>query len=383
MLNTYAVLGAGLQGTAAAYDFGRFGQAAQIFLADLHEEKAAAEAERINKLLQKDLVVPAHIDVTSLPAVEQFLRGVKVCLSAVPYYYNVDLARAAVRAGTHFCDLGGNTEVVFQEHELADMARTQKVTIAPDCGLAPGMSNILSVYGMRQLRHPRKVRIYVGGLPQDPKPPLGYSLTFNIEGLTNEYFGKAFILRHGEITEIEAFSELETLEFTDPPGQCEAFITVGGTSTCPWTFAGVLEEFVEKTVRYPGHYDRMKAILDLGLLDTRPVIVDGVEVIPRNVFHAVAGPRLMDEDPRDLVVLRIDVEGDDGRVRIELHDFYDEETGFTAMQRTTGFGAAIIGIMLANDVFKPGSIRLEEAVDPEAYFEELRKRGFNIVVSKD
>lgn len=377
---TYTVLGAGWQGTAAAYDFGKYGHAARILIADIDEDRAVQAALRLNALLQDDIVVPVRADVTKAHEIEQLLRGVDVCLSAVPYYFNVDLTRAAIRAGCHFCDLGGNTDVVFQQHELSDMAKQQGVTIAPDCGLAPGMANILAVYGMRRLKHPHRVRIYVGGLPQEPQPPLDYALTFSIEGLTNEYFGKAYVLRGGEITQIDAFAELEPIEFPPPLGRCEAFITVGGTSTCPWTFAGVLDEYIEKTVRYPGHYEKMKTIYDLGLLDEKPVQVDGVKISPRNVFHAVAGPRLLSEDPRDVVALRVVVSGDEGEVTIELIDFYDDELDFTAMQRTTGFGAAIVGIMLAQGEFPPGSIKLEEAVDPEKYVEALGRRGFDLKI---
>ncbi|RMD99628.1 MAG: saccharopine dehydrogenase, partial [Calditrichaeota bacterium] len=207
---------------------------------------------------------------------------------------------------------------------------------------------------------------------------LGYALFFSIEGLTNEYFGKAHILRDGKLTEVEAFSELEEVNLPEPLGRCEAFMTVGGTSTCPWTFAGTLEEYWEKTVRYRGHYQIMKAILDLGLLDETPVMVDGKEIIPRKVFHAVVGPRLQTDDPRDIVALRVVVTGEKGRVEIDLIDRYDEATGFTAMQRTTGFGAAIVGIMLANGQFSPGSIRLERDVDPQKYIQEMARRGFNL-----
>lgn len=379
----YVVLGAGLQGVAAAYDFARFGDADRIVLVDARTEVAAAAADKLNILLTKKLAAHQTVDVSDKAAVVELLRGADVCLSAVPYYYNVKLTQAAISAGCHFCDLGGNTGIVFQQHELHDPAQKAGVTIAPDCGLAPGMANILAVYGMRQLKHPRRVRIRVGGLPQTPVPPLGYSLVFSIEGLTNEYFGKADILRNGKVTRVDTFTELEELEFPEPIGKCEAFMTAGGTSTCPWTFEGILDEYDEKTIRYPGHYEKMKAIHDLGLLDLQPVEIDGSKVIPRKLFHTVAAPRLTTNDPRDVVLLRVSVEGDDGAVVLELIDYYDEATGFTAMQRTTGFGAAIVGIMLAKGEFGPGSIRLEQGVDPDKYVEEMQKRRFNLQIRKN
>jgi len=380
MAKTYVVIGAGLQGTAAAFDFGRFGDAERIILADVNRDMASEAAAKVNRLLEKNLAAPAVLDVRNHREVQHLLQGADVCLSAVPYYFNVDLTRAAIAGECYFCDLGGNTEVVFRQHDLSEAAKQAGISVAPDCGLAPGMANILAVYGMRRLQKPRRVRIYVGGLPQEPKPPLGYALYFNIEGLTNEYFGRSTVLRHGKVTHIEAFAEPEPIEFPEPLGRCEAFITVGGTSTCPWTFEGVLDEYFEKTVRYPGHYEKMKTIYDLGLLDEHPVRAGDVLVAPRQVFHAVAGPRLRSDDPRDVVALRVIVEGDDGTVEMNLLDFYDAETGFTAMQRTTGFGAAIVGIMLAHGAFSPGSIRLEQAVDPDAYVAEMQKRGLALQV---
>jgi lysine 6-dehydrogenase len=370
-----------LQGVAAAYDFGRFGEAERIVLADANPKVSTAAAARLNKLLQTTIFSSTQLDAKDETQVARLLKGVNVCLSAVPYHFNAALARIAVTAGCHFCDLGGNTDVVFEQHKLDDAAKKAGVTIAPDCGLAPGMANILAAFGIQKLKRPQRAKIYVGGLPQNPKPPLGYSLFFNIEGLTNEYFGQSHILRNGNVTMVETFSELEELTFPEPVGKCEAFITYGGTSTCPWTFAGTLDEYFEKTVRYPGHYDKMKAIYDLGLLDLQPVQVDDMNVVPRKVFHAAAGPRLVSNDPKDVVVLRVVVEGENEKMVMELMDFYDDRTGFTAMQRTTGFGAAIVAIMLAKGEIPSGSVRLEEVVDAKKYIDEMGKRGFELKIT--
>ncbi len=381
MTKNYVILGAGLQGAAAAYDFARFGDAGRIVLADVNEAVAKKAAGRLNKLLKSKIVRHVKINVKSERQVRQLLKSADVCLSAVPYYFNVALARIAIAAGCHFCDLGGNTDVVWQQHKLHNAAKKAGVTIAPDCGLAPGMANILAAHGIRQLKNPKRAKIYVGGLPQNPQPPLGYRLFFNIAGLTNEYFGKAHILRDGKLTVAETFTELEQIEFPPPVGKCEAFTTYGGTSTCPWTFEGKLDEYFEKTVRYPGHYEKMKTIYDLGLLDLKPVKVDGKYVVPRKVFHAAAGPKLESGDPKDVVVLKVVVEGESEKMVFELMDFYDDATGFTAMQRTTGFGAAMVGIMLANGEAPAGSIRLEREIDSERYIAEMARRGLEIKVT--
>ncbi len=376
----YLVLGAGMQGSAAAYDFGRFGDAEQVVLADADFAIARAGADRLNSLLKTEMFVPEKVDVRDSAEVAPLLKNADVCLSAVPYFFNLNLSTLAIEAGCHFCDLGGNTAVVFEQHELHEQAKSAGVSIAPDCGLAPGMANILAAFGIEKLNDPQNVYIRVGGLPQNPQPPLGYSLFFNIEGLTNEYFGKAHILRNGEVTEVDTFTELEEIEFPDPIGTCEAFMTAGGTSTCPWTFAGEIQEYDEKTIRYPGHYEKMKAIHELGLLDLEPITVDGQTVVPRQVFHAKAGPVLKTGDREDVVLLRVIVTGKESSITFEMLDYYDEATGFTAMERTTGFGAAMVAIMAARGELQPGCLRIEEGVDAGRYVDEMSARGFDLKI---
>lgn len=383
MATKYLVLGAGMQGLAAAYDFGKFGDAETIVLADFNAAAAQEGATKLNELLAKEIVSAQQVDVTDESAVAVLLKDADVCLSAVPYYFNVELTRIAVENECSFCDLGGNTEVVFKQHEFGAAAQQAGITLAPDCGLAPGMANILAAHGIRQLKKPKGAYIRVGGLPQHPKPPLGYSLFFNIEGLTNEYFGKATVLRGGKVTEVDTFTELEEMQFPPPIGKCEAFMTAGGTSTCPWTFAGVVDEFDEKTIRYPGHYEKMKTIHELGLLDLKPVDVNGQQIVPRQLFHAVVAPLLRTGDPRDVILLRVTVIGGGEKVVMDLIDTYDEKTGFTAMQRTTGFGAAMVGVMIANGELPKGGVRIEEGVDTEKYISNMRQRGFDLKISHE
>ncbi|MFQ6118191.1 MAG: saccharopine dehydrogenase family protein, partial [Candidatus Bipolaricaulia bacterium] len=288
----YIILGAGMQGTAAAYDLARFGEAELVLLADIDLGRAEAAAARVNRLTGSDLARASQADVRDHEALAEALKGCGAALSAVPYRFNLGITEAAIAAGTGMCDLGGNTEIVLGQLKLSTEAEEAGITIVPDCGLAPGMANTLAVYAMSKMDRPREVRIWCGGLPQHPKPPLDYKLVFSIEGLTNEYFGRAYALRDGRVVELETFTELEEVRFPPPVGRCEAFITAGGTSTCPWTFEGKLERYEYKTVRYPGHYEKVKVMRDLGLLDSEPARIGGVEVTPRELFHQVVPPRI-------------------------------------------------------------------------------------------
>jgi lysine 6-dehydrogenase len=382
MSYTYAVLGAGRQGVAAAYDMARFGEARSVILADLNGDLASAAAERVNRLSGSNLASGAEVDVADERGLVSFLTPVDALLSAVPYAFNLRVASACVAARTHMCDLGGNTDVVWSQLALNPQAQAAGISIVPDCGLQPGMGNTLAVYAMGRMEKPQDVRIWVGGLAQEPRPPFGFLLSFNVEGLTNEYDEMSIVLQDGRRVALPAFEGLEQIEFPAPVGRCEAFLTTGGTSTCPWTFEGKLRTYVEKTVRYPGHLATFRAFRDLGLFGRQPVRVGDVPVIPRDLYHALLQPRIDFPEDRDLVVLRVQCDGENAhravRVTLDLIDFHDPATGFRAMERTTGWPAAIVAQMQARGLVAPGATRLESAVPPEPFLAELRKRQFRL-----
>jgi lysine 6-dehydrogenase len=382
---SYAVLGAGRQGTAAAYDLGRFAGAAEVRLLDQNAAAAAAAAARVNALCGRDVAAAGVIDARDPAKVALSLRGVDGVLSAVPYFLNPALARASIEVGASFCDLGGNTAIVREELALDEPARAKGVTIVPDCGLAPGMANTLAADLVERLvARPREVAIRCGGLPQRPQGPLGYQLVFAIEGLTNEYMGHAIALRGGKIVEIPTLAEVEAIDFPPPVGRCEAFTTSGGTSTCPETYAGRLESYDYKTVRYPGHVEKVRVLRDLGLFDLEPIDVDAQggrqRVAPRALVERAIAPRLSFPGEPDLVVLRVTCRGDDaaGRpieVAYDVLDFQDEKTGFSAMERTTAFPAAIVLAHVASGAAPRGAIPLEKAMSGEVFVRELVRRG--------
>ncbi|MGD8475056.1 MAG: saccharopine dehydrogenase C-terminal domain-containing protein, partial [Anaerolineae bacterium] len=305
----YAVLGAGRQGTACAYDMLKFGEADSVVLADFSLTAAQAAAARVNALLDTDRANGVQLDVRDSEAVVSFLEGVDAFLSAVPYYLNMGITRAAVRAGASMCDLGGNTDLVREQLDSDAAAREAGISIIPDCGQVPGMGTTLMVYSMSLLDEPDEVFMWDGGLPLHPRPPFDYLLTFNIEGLTNEYAEPPIFLRNDKPTVVPTMDELEEIEFPPPVGRLEAFTTGGGVSTMPWTFQGKLKTLQNKTVRYPGHFGQLRAFYDLGLWKTDPVMVGDQEVVPRELFHALFEPMVSFDDDKDVVVIRIRATG--------------------------------------------------------------------------
>src|SRR3954451_10926041 len=282
------VLGAGLQGCACAYDLLQQPAVSQVTLADLRPDTLPPflTGDWKGRLAQ------VRLDVTELAAVQETMRGHAAVMSAIPYYYNGPMARAAVEAGCHFSDLGGNTEIVFEQKKLHEQALAKGVSVIPDCGLAPGMVNILAAEGIRRLHRAEQVRIYVGGVPQSPEPPLNYQIVYSLEGALDYYTTLSWVLRGGKRTQVRALSELEPVSFGDGVGTLEAFHTAGGLSTMAFRYEGKIPQMEYKTLRYPGHAEIMQTIRELGLLSLDPVDVKGTKVIPRDVFVSVVGPKL-------------------------------------------------------------------------------------------
>ena len=373
------VLGAGLQGSACTYDLLQNPDVSQVRLADLRLE----HLPEFLKPLSGPRLIPTTLDVRDREAVLAVMRESDAVMSAIPYYFNLQLAECAVEAGVHFCDLGGNTEIVFQQKALADQAKAKGVTIIPDCGVAPGMVNILAEYGIRQLDTVESVKIYVGGLPQTPEPPLNYQVVYSLEGVLDYYTTRSWVLRGGKRSQVTALSEREPVEFPAPVGTLEAFHTAGGLSTMAFRYEGQIPEMEYKTLRYPGHAEIMETIRDLGLLDLDPVDVKGLKVAPRDVFVAAVGPKLSKPQAKDLLALRVIVRGTkDGRPaerRFDLVDRYDETSGISAMMRTTGYSLSITGQMqVRREVGPPGVWTPDECIPAEAYIGELRKRGIDL-----
>jgi lysine 6-dehydrogenase len=379
------VLGRGLQGSACAYDLLRHPDVSEVRLADLHVDHLPPFLAPFSGAR----LIPTPLDVRDTEAVRAVMRECDAVMSAVPYYLNLELARMAVDAGVHFCDLGGNTEIVLQQRGLDAAARARGVTVVPDCGLAPGMVNILAQYGISQLDEVESVRIFVGGLPQHPEPPLNYQVVYSLEGVLDYYTTLSWVLRDGARRQVKALSEIEAVTFPPPVGPLEAFHTAGGLSTLATRYEGKIPTMEYKTLRYPGHAHIMEAIRDLGFLDLTPIDVKGVRVVPRDVAVAVLKQRLDKPTAHDLVALRVIVEGStktgpNGAARPahrgwELLDYYDEAHGISAMMRCTGYSLAITGIMQASgEIAPPGVHTPDECVPPAAYIDALARRGVQI-----
>jgi len=374
----FLVLGGGKQGSACALELARREDVDHVLVADVDVSDppphlAAAVGERVEL---------RAVDATDEGQVRAAMAGVDAVACALPYYFNVDMSRLAIEAGAHFCDLGGNTELVDQQKEMHDDAVAAGVSIVPDCGLAPGMVNVLAQGGMDALDEVESVQIFVGGLPQNPKPPLNYQIVYSMEGVLDYYTTPVLVLEDGKVEEREALTEIEEVEFPEPVGRLEAFLTAGGISRMPYRYQGVVPSMTYKTLRYPGHAELMKAMRDIGLMDLDPVDVKGTQVVPRDAFIAAVSPGLRNPRGNDLVAMRVVVSGVRGgapkTITYQMVDFYNPDTGVTAMMRTTGYSLAATARLQAGGVIPAGVQTPSECVPVDDYIAALAECGIAI-----
>ncbi len=375
------VLGAGRMGHGAVYDLVHNSpDVTAVTIADFDLKKA----ESVHEAVGTGKVTATHIDAANYADVVDLMRGHDSAISCVNYWYNEALSRAAIETGTNFCDLGGNNYIVDEQLALDVQAKAAGVNIIPDCGLAPGMVSILAMHGAAKFDEVEEIHIRVGGLPQNPQPPLNYQLVFSVEGLINEYIEVARVIRGGGIREANSMTEIEELAFDGFP-PLEAFQTSGGTSTLPDTFLGRIRELDYKTIRYAGHCEKFKTMIDLGLCSSDEIVADYVKVKPRKVFGELLQRHLPADGP-DYVLVRLDFAGKTGgetkKLRYDIIDKQDEATGLSAMMRTTAFPASIIAQMMASgDVLERGATPQEKAIDPVKFVAELERRKIKIQMS--
>ena len=367
------VLGAGRMGLGAAFDLAAQPDVDEVTVADIDGARARRVAEQVGPKARA-----LQADVSDQRQAIELMRGHAAVLSCVVYKLNAALANAALAARTNFCDLGGNNDVVAEELELDAEARREGINIIPDCGLAPGMVAVLVAHGAKRFQKLDEIHIRVGGLPQDPEPPLNYQLVFSVEGLINEYVERARVIRDGRIAEVPSMTEIEALDFPAPFGTMEAFQTSGGTSTLPETFLGKVRELDYKTIRYPGHCEKFKTMIDLGLCSSAPIAVDRTDVIPRRVFGELLVRHLPHDEP-DVVLVRIELVGDKKRLVYDIIDYADPKTGLSAMMRTTAFPASIVALMMARGQTEiKGALPQERCIPPELFMQELGRRNIRV-----
>jgi len=375
--NHFLVLGSGMMGSAIAFDLAQSNGVRSVTLADADLDRAVRAAAAI----PGGAVRACRIDVNDSRAVLDLMKEHSVVIGAVSYRVNASLTALAIEAGVHFCDLGGNDDIVRDQLALNEAARARGVLVVPNCGLAPGLVNIIAAKGAEPFERVDTIRMRVGGLPQHPQPPLNYQIVFSVEGLLNEYSGRSAVLRDGMLTYVNTMTEVEELD-VPPLGKLEAFHTSGGASFLPKLLEGKVRELDYKTIRYPGHCDIMRTLMEVGFTDATPMTVGNVIMTERELFAELLKRRLPSSGP-DLFVLLASIDGilDGKRQCREFRcvDYFDEKHNITAMMRGTAYPTSLIAQQISGGLIPARGVLLpEQCVPLDDLLAGLRARGMEI-----
>ena len=319
-----------------------------------------------------------RMDVSDTERLSEAMKRFDLISGALPSSLGFKSVSAAIEARVSIVDMSFMPENPLVLHSSAEAAR---VTVVPDCGVAPGLSNILVGRAFAQLDAVEEVHIVVGGLPRSPQPPLGYAVTWSVRDLVEEYVRPARIVKNGLQTSIDPLSELSHV---DVPGlgRLEAFYT-DGLRTLLHTVTGV-KEMDERTLRHPGHVERVKVLRDCGFFSDERVVIDGCRVSPRDFSASILSRSLVQKDARDVTVLQVKVSGEKRKQRTTIQwrllDHYDEVKGVSSMARTTAYTNVAVCTLLLQGLLKDrGVIPPEDLGMNNAHFltimTELEKRG--------
>ncbi|HWK21881.1 MAG TPA: saccharopine dehydrogenase C-terminal domain-containing protein [Ureibacillus sp.] len=373
------VLGAGLMGKEVARDLNSSEKVEKVYLADID----TTAAQKFVDSLQSEKIEVVALNAKNEEELRTVMSKGDVCVNALFYEFNKIVAKTAIEIGVHSVDLGGHIgEVTEYLLTLNDKAKAKNITLIPDLGVAPGMINILAGYGVSKLDSVETIKLYVGGIPTKPEPPLNYTLVFSLEGVFDHYTEPAKVIQGGKLTEVPSLSGVEPIYF-DGYGVLEAFYTSGGTSTLIKTFPHV-KTLEYKTIRYKGHAEQFKLLSELDFLSKENIVeVDGQKVLVRDVVREALKKKLDLGDKEDAVLLRVIVSGEKSGEQVtyeyELNIKRDAQTTMTAMARATACTIATVAVMVGSDVIQERGVFPPELVVPgKEYIEQMAKRGVMI-----
>jgi lysine 6-dehydrogenase len=371
------VLGGGMVGSVLAADLAS-DPSLRVTLADRRPESLQRAAERCPGKLEV-----IHADLSDAARVGDLVSRFDLAVGALSSTIGYRTMKAVIDAGVGCCDISFMPEDPL---DLDGLARERGVTVVPDCGVAPGMSNVLAAEAAAQLDEPQHVEILVGGLPRERRWPFEYKAAFSPADALEEYTRPARLVEGGRVVTREALSEPELIDLPGV-GTLEAFNTDGLRSLIRTL---KVPHMKEKTLRYPGHAGLMRIFREAGLMDREPVRVGDVSVRPIDVLSALLFPKwTYQEGEEDLTVMRVAAEGvvragaeqshappghgTRTRVSWDMLDLHDG--GATSMSRTTAFPAAIVARMMLEGLVKgPGVVPPERlGQDPELFDRIIRE----------
>ncbi|TMI66862.1 saccharopine dehydrogenase [Candidatus Bathyarchaeota archaeon] len=353
------VIGSGLVGSEIGDDLARSNTFSEVVVVD-------AKAENLARLKGKKIRT-VKTNVFHGSVLTKLLEDSDIVCGALPGRLGFEMMRKVIGAGKDLVDISYTPQDPFA---LDSLAKKNNCILVPQCGVAPGLSNICVGDASRRFSKVDAVRIMVGGLPRHPRPPLNYQFVFSPDDVINEYTRPARIIDQGQVKFTPALSGMGEMRFPGV-GELEFFVT-DGLGTLPTSFPNV-NEMAEYTLRYPGHARIMESLRTIGLLDKVLIEFDGKSIEPRRVVLELMRSLSRDSGKEDLLAFRVEVRGRMGRrlgeVRYQMLDFYDPRLQATAMARTTAYTCtAVTHLITQGKIPRKGVVTPEELGTDERLF---------------
>jgi len=375
------VLGCGNIGSVAAQDLAESLPSAEIVMSDINKARAEQAASKIGR----DNVSWIQTDASNLSELENALRKFDLAVGALPGAMGYRVCKASVSAKVDIVDVSFMPEDVMSLNKAALKAG---VCILPDCGMSPGLGSMLVGHAASKLDQVESVHMLNGGLPEKPVPPLAYVTTWSVKDLIELYTREVKIVKEGKVIQVEAMTGLEEITFPRV-GKLEAFYT-DGLRTLLHTLKGA-KDMWEKSLRYPGHVEKIKLLKTLGFFDEKPIEVDNLKVPPREVTAKLLERKLRRPDVSDIVAMLVEVRGLKDGKRIaytyQMLDRYDRKRKVTAMARTTAYTTSVVAQLVAKKaieekgVIPPEKIGMNEKLYKK-FMGMMKKRRIVVKESK-
>ncbi|WP_164670208.1 saccharopine dehydrogenase family protein [Virgibacillus doumboii] len=377
------VLGTGMIGTTVVCELEKHQNIDKVTAVDGFQEN-------INKCLKaadNPKVVGKLTDLRTENDIFEVLKDAEVAIACLPHSLSMSAIKAAIDAKCNLVDLVGSK---FEEKVKLDAkAKDAGVLIVPGCGVAPGITNILAAKGIELLDETDEAVMVCGGIPKHPLPPLWYQVVFRLESVMGLYTRPALAAENGELISLPPLSGLESIDFPDPVGECEAVVT--DAHSAAYTLKDKVKKLYEKTVRYSGHWGKMSTLAELGFLDEDSIEIDGNLISPRKLTEKILEPKLRGKSSEDITVLRVVTKGKKAGLntafRWEMVDFYDHKRNITSMAKTTAIPAMLVANwILLGEIEETGVVPVENIIignQFEPFLNELNNHGIIIKAQEE
>lgn len=346
------ILGAGLVGGPMAIDLAKDSEF-DITLADINNDS-------LDKIGVKNKISTIQKDLSDSKSIKEIVNDFDIVLNAMPGFMGYNALKAIIESGKDVVDIAFFPEDPFT---LDKLAKKNNVTAIMDCGVAPGMTNVLIGYIDHLLDKTETALIYVGGLPEVREWPYEYKAVFSPIDVIEEYTRPARYVENGNLVTRPALSDAEYLDFPNI-GTLEAFNSDGLRTLAETIDAPNMKE---KTLRYPGHIEKMAVLRETGFFNKEEIDIKGIKISPLEFTSKLLFPKWqLKEGESDITVMRVIVEGiKDGeklRYTYDLFDRLDKETNTHSMARTTGYTATMAIRMLAKGLYQEKGISPPEFI---------------------